>query len=112
MYLRSHHLLQFGNCTDQLVAFAAPKTIMVGENAQGKPNLLEAVELLATLKSHRASRDRDFVNRSLENTDKAAAHIAAVVDRLGTRHELAIFLRRRGRRSSYVLVNLEAIWQT
>ena len=99
MYLRSLHLLQFRNYTDQLVEFAAPKTILVGENAQGKSNLLEAVELLATLKSHRASRDRDFVNRTLEHTEKAAAHIAAVVDRLGTRHELAIALRMRGRRS-------------
>ena len=104
VYLRSLHLLNFRNYADQAVAFAAPKTILVGENAQGKSNLLEAVELLATLKSHRASRDRDFVRRSLDDaeppeTPMTVARIAAVVDRLGATHELAIDLRVRGRRS-------------
>lgn len=35
--------------------------ILVGENAQGKTNLLEAVELLATGRSARADKDDDFI---------------------------------------------------
>jgi DNA replication and repair protein RecF len=61
MYLKTLHLRQFRNYFDQKVAFDAPKTILVGNNAQGKSNLLEAVELLSTLKSHRVSRDRDLI---------------------------------------------------
>ncbi|MEB3210227.1 MAG: AAA family ATPase, partial [Leptolyngbyaceae bacterium] len=57
MYLKSLQLRHFRNYVDQFVAFTAPKTILVGENAQGKSNLLESVEVLATLRSHRASRD-------------------------------------------------------
>jgi DNA replication and repair protein RecF len=35
--------------------------ILVGENAQGKSNLLEAVELLATGRSSRADKDEDLI---------------------------------------------------
>ncbi len=94
MRLRSLLLTNFRNYTEQQVDFRSPKTILVGENAQGKSNLLEAVELLATLRSHRASRDREFVQQGA-----TAGKIFAVVDRLGTLHELAIDLRQQGRRS-------------
>ena len=61
MFLKSLHLRQFRNYAEQSVEFSAPKTILVGENAQGKSNLLEAVELISVMKSHRTSRDRDLV---------------------------------------------------
>ena len=50
VYLQQLHLIQFRNYIAQQVEFSAPKTILVGPNAQGKSNLLEAVELLSTLK--------------------------------------------------------------
>lgn len=61
MFLNAIHLRQFRNYAEQSVVFSAPKTILVGENAQGKSNLLEAVELISVMKSHRTSRDRDLV---------------------------------------------------
>jgi DNA replication and repair protein RecF len=61
MFLQHLHLKHFRNYHDQLVDFSAPKTILLGDNAQGKSNLLESVELLATLKSHRTHRDRDLI---------------------------------------------------
>ena len=94
MYLRSLHLRHFRNYRDQEITFDAPKTILVGENAQGKTNLLEAVELLATLRSRRASRDRELVYQ-----EERQAQIAATVERLGVAHELVMELRSSGRRS-------------
>jgi len=44
MYLKTLHLKQFRNYQDQKFEFTAAKTILVGNNAQGKSNLLEAVE--------------------------------------------------------------------
>ena len=61
MFLKTLSLRHFRNYQEQMVEFTAPKTILVGNNAQGKSNLLEAVELLATLRSHRTSRDKDLV---------------------------------------------------
>lgn len=72
----------------------APKTILVGDNAQGKSNLLEAVELLTTLRSHRTTRDRELIQDGT-----TSGHITAILEReLGT-HELAIILRNTGRRT-------------
>lgn len=97
MYLTRLSLSHFRNYTAQEVSFTAPKTILVGENAQGKSNLLEAVELLATLKSHRAGRDRDLVQQGQPH-----GQIQAAVQRdVGTSH-LGLVLRNGGRRTAKV----------
>ncbi|MFB2933693.1 DNA replication/repair protein RecF [Aerosakkonemataceae cyanobacterium BLCC-F154] len=94
MYLKNLHLVQFRNYQDQWVEFGAPKTILVGNNAQGKSNLLEAVELLSTLKSHRVTRDRDLVKESAE-----WGKIAATLARQTGEIDLSLTLRRNGRRT-------------
>lgn len=95
MYLNHLSLRHFRNYGEQQIDFAAPKTILVGENAQGKSNLLEAVELLATLKSHRTSRDRDLVQQ-----DQPAAQITASVRRDLGMADLSLVLRQAGRRTA------------
>ncbi|MEM9120389.1 MAG: DNA replication/repair protein RecF [Cyanobacteria bacterium P01_F01_bin.56] len=94
MFLKTLELRHFRNYETQRVEFTAPKTILLGENAQGKSNLLESVELLATLKSHRTSRDRDLIQDGF-----AAAHINAEVSRDVGYADLAIVLRDQGRRT-------------
>lgn len=94
MYLKTLHLRQFRNYRDQKVVFEAPKTILVGNNAQGKSNLLEAVELLSTLKSHRANRDRDLILDA-----KPAGQIEALLERQTGLIDLSVTLRNQGRRT-------------
>ncbi|MFZ1028933.1 MAG: DNA replication/repair protein RecF, partial [Limnoraphis robusta] len=94
MYLKTLHLQQFRNYRDQKVVFDAPKTILVGDNAQGKSNLLEAVELLSTLKSHRVSRDRDLIL-----DPETIGQITATLERDRGLLELAVTLRSQGRRT-------------
>ncbi|MBE9187938.1 DNA replication/repair protein RecF [Microcoleus sp. LEGE 07076] len=94
MYLKTLHLRQFRNYFDQKVAFDAPKTILLGNNAQGKSNLLEAVELLSTLKSHRVSRDRDLILDS-----KPIAQIDATLERQTGAIDLSLTLRSGARRT-------------
>lgn len=94
MYLRHLHLRHFRNYTDQSVEFAAAKTILVGDNAQGKSNLLEAVELLSTLRSHRTSRDRDLIREG-----EPLSQITAQVERDLGPAELSVLLRASGRRA-------------
>ena len=38
-----------------------PRLLVIGRNGEGKSNLLEAVELLTSLRSHRCSHDRDLI---------------------------------------------------
>ncbi len=94
MYLNSLYLKNFRNYAEQSVEFTAAKTILLGNNAQGKSNLLEAVELLSALKSHRTSRDRDFV---LDG--QAVAHVVGQLTRETGNVELSMTLRQSGRRS-------------
>lgn len=94
MYLKTLHLKNFRNYRDQWVKFEAHKTILVGDNAQGKSNLLESVELLATLKSHRTIRDRDLIFQEEET-----GQISATLDRLHSSAEISILLRKVGRRT-------------
>lgn len=94
MFLKSLELRHFRNYDTQRVTFAAPKTILLGENAQGKSNLLEAVELLATLKSHRTSRDRDLIQDGFPT-----AQVSAEISRDVSYVDVAIVLRDKGRRT-------------
>ncbi len=97
MFLKKLQLRQFRNYQDQSIEFTAPKTIILGENAQGKSNLLEAVELLATLKSHRVSKDRDLVA-----TGAVEGRIQGQIDRLHGTVDLSLTLRAQGRRTAEV----------
>jgi len=55
--------------------------IFVGDNAQGKSNLLEAIYLLSTLRSSRASSDSDLVRRDILHTEFPVARLACQVER-------------------------------
>jgi DNA replication and repair protein RecF len=102
VYLKHLHLRYFRNYQDQRVTFAAPKTILVGQNAQGKSNLLEAVELLVSLRSHRSNRDRDLVLAGAE-----LSTIEATIERDSGPFDLGMSLRVNGRRS--LTVNTEPV---
>lgn len=102
MYLKHLHLRQFRNYEDQKIEFTAPKTILVGNNAQGKSNLLEAVELLATLRSHRMGRITDFIQ-----SGKNIAQINATLERENSTTDLALTLHSNGRRN--VAINSESV---
>ena len=93
MFLKSLHLQNFRNYLNQQVEFGAAKTILVGNNAQGKSNLLEAVELLSTLRSHRTSRDRDLIREG-----EAIAQITGHLERDLGASDLALTLRTSSRR--------------
>jgi DNA replication and repair protein RecF len=97
MFLKTLRLRQFRNYQEQKVVFEAPKTILVGNNAQGKSNLLEAVELLSTLKSHRANRDRELI---LET--QSIAHIEGTLERITGIIDLSLTLRSQGRRTVFI----------
>ncbi|MGL5835933.1 MAG: DNA replication/repair protein RecF [Waterburya sp.] len=94
MYLRNLRLRSFRNYVDRQIEFKAQKTILVGNNAQGKSNLLEAVELLASLKSHRTSRDRELVLDSA-----TTGQVEATVERAYGTSELKVVFRKQGRRT-------------
>jgi DNA replication and repair protein RecF len=61
--IRLHRLeLQdFRNIGGLQLELQAPRLLVTGANGEGKSNLLEAVELLTSLRSHRCGNDRDLI---------------------------------------------------
>lgn len=65
-------LRQFRNYAELELEPASGMNVLVGANAQGKSNLLEAVYLLSTTKSFRASRDSEAIRAGDSEAEVAA----------------------------------------
>lgn len=74
MYIKSLELKNYRNYNDLSIEFEKGTNILYGNNAQGKTNILEAIYVASTTKSHRGSKDREIIN-----FDKDEAHIKITV---------------------------------
>lgn len=96
MKLHSLHLSNFRNW-ETLHLDLSGKNILIGPNAQGKSNILEAIYLLSTGKSFRQARDTEMVH-----FDSTAASVSGCVIHETVKRELRITLQKRGRKSAFV----------
>ena len=62
MIIKSIELADYRNYDSLNLQFDKGTNILYGDNAQGKTNILEAIYVAATTKSHRGSKDREIVN--------------------------------------------------
>ena len=58
MIVKSLELMNYRNYKNLNIQFHSGTNILYGDNAQGKTNILEAIYLCGTTKSHRGSKDR------------------------------------------------------
>ena len=82
----------FRNLEHVELAPPAAGWVVVGENGQGKTNLLEAIHYLQLLRSSRGARDQDVVRFGA-----TGFHVAAEIDADGC-HEVAVGFERAGHR--------------
>ena len=76
MIIKSLKLKNYRNY-DLLDLTFDPKTnILYGDNAQGKTNILEALYLSGTTKSHRGTKDRDMIQFGYDES-----HLETVVEK-------------------------------
>lgn len=61
MYAKELIISNFRNYKQAKLSFSRGKNIIIGENAQGKTNLIEAIDLLSSGKSNRAGEERELV---------------------------------------------------
>lgn len=80
-------LSNFRNYASLNVNFANNVNIFIGENAQGKTNILEAIYLGAVGRSHRTSEDDDLVK-----WDETSASVDLFFTRQGVNHQLGFRL--------------------
>ena len=78
MIIKSIELANYRNYDSLNMQFDCGTNILYGDNAQGKTNILEAIYVSATTKSHKGSKDREIVN-----FDKDEAHIRTYLEKEG-----------------------------
>ncbi len=89
MVIRSLELLNYRNYEKVRLDLEEGINILFGDNAQGKTNLLEAIYLAATTKSHRSSKDREMIRLGEEE-----AHIRIFLEQNQITHRIDLHLKQ------------------
>ena len=61
MYLDSVRLRNYRNYENQIIQFDKGMNIIIGNNGEGKTNLLESIYLLSTTRSHRIDENKELI---------------------------------------------------
>ena len=89
MYIKSLELKNYRNYESLCINISPGTNILYGDNAQGKTNILEAVYLSGTTKSHRGSKDRDMIQFGTEES-----HIEVIVEKRGIQDQIDMHLKK------------------
>ncbi len=102
MIMKSLELFHFRNYDFLDLTFDQGTNIFYGDNAQGKTNILEAVFLSATTKSHKGSKDKDIIQFGNEE-----AHIRTYLEKEDLEYKIDMHLRSS--RSKGIAINGQKI---
>ncbi|MCR4833990.1 MAG: DNA replication/repair protein RecF [Butyrivibrio sp.] len=89
MIIKSLELADFRNYEKLNIEFSSGTNILYGDNAQGKTNILEAIYLSATTKSHKSSKDKEIVRFG-----KDEGHIRTILEKDGAHYRVDMHLRK------------------
>jgi DNA replication and repair protein RecF len=92
MFLTHLSLTNFRNFARLDTEVPRGQIVLVGENAQGKTSLLEAIYFLATLTSFHASQDRQLINFIAAREPLSVARLVASFLRGGHPHRMEVRL--------------------
>ena len=89
MIIKSLELSDFRNYETLSISFDKGTNILFGDNAQGKTNILEAIYVSATTKSHKGSKDKEIIN-----FNKEEAHIRTYLEKEDVEYRVDMHLRK------------------
>ncbi len=98
MIVKSLELNYFRNYKTLIIDFDKGTNIIYGNNAQGKTNILEAIYLSGTTKSHKGSKDRDMIRFGSDES-----HIRIFIERQAKQFQIDIHLKKN--RSKGIAIN-------
>ena len=98
MIIKSLELADFRNYQNLKIEFSSGTNILYGDNAQGKTNILEAIYVSATTKSHKGSKDKEIIAFG-----KDEAHIRTILEKDGAEYRIDMHLR--GNKSKGIAVD-------
>lgn len=88
MIIRSLELSNFRNYEKLNINFSPNVTILYGDNAQGKTNVLEALYVASTTKSQKGSKDKEMIR-----FNESEAHIRMTVEDDGIERRIDMHLK-------------------
>ena len=89
MIIKSLELADFRNYENLKIDFSSGTNILYGDNAQGKTNILEAIFVSATTKSHKGSKDKEIIRFGKEE-----AHVRTILERDNAEYRIDMHLRK------------------
>lgn len=89
MIIKSIELADYRNYDCLSMQFDKGTNILYGDNAQGKTNILEAIFVAATTKSHKGAKDREIIGFGKEE-----AHIRTYLEKEGVETRVDMHLRK------------------
>lgn len=92
MYIETVRLKKFRNYSNQNINLKNGMNLILGENGIGKTNLLEAIYLLSTTRSHRNDDEKDMIAFNEE-----FASVEGIVISKNGRDRLNIILHKKGK---------------
>ncbi|AIO18275.1 DNA replication and repair protein RecF [Candidatus Izimaplasma bacterium HR1] len=104
MYLKTLNIANFRNYESQKLEFNKHSNIFIGNNAQGKTSILEAIYVLAFTKSHRVYKDVSFIKNSAEY-----AKINSLINLNNKDIELDIVVSKLGKKAKYNQIELDKL---
>jgi len=90
----------FRNYRDTTLCLYPQRNILIGENAQGKTNLLEAIEVMAGFRSRRTASDRDLVLKGESQT-----YLEVTYRSQGVEETVSLLLNTQPRLSRTIKIN-------
>lgn len=102
MIIKSLELNNYRNYDSLSIQFDKGTNILYGDNAQGKTNILEAIYLSATTKSHKGSKDKDIIQFGKEES-----HIRTYLEKDDL--EVKVDMHLRSSRSKGIAINGQKI---
>ncbi|RDI40867.1 DNA replication/repair protein RecF [Falsibacillus pallidus] len=94
MYIKDLQLKNYRNYESLEAAFENKVNVILGENAQGKTNVMEAIYVLAMAKSHRTSNDKDLIR-----WDEEYAKIKGRIQKKNTSLPLELVISKKGKKA-------------
>ena len=87
MFIKKLMLINYRNYEKLDINFGKGVNVFIGDNAQGKTNILEAIYYCAFAKSHRTSKDKELINW---NGEHAFISVDVGRERLDKRIDISI----------------------
>jgi len=89
MIIKSLKLKNYRNYELLNIELNPATNIFCGDNAQGKTNILEAIYLSGTTKSHRGTKDRDLIRFESDES-----HIETIIEKRGVPFQIDLHLKK------------------